>query len=149
MTLFLPATYRETDTGKFRIRINPLTALPLVGAWLLFVGNANGQSNDGLARAGCPHQIARYARVGYGSSYVAYYVGGGARASKGEARYCDEGTFGVDYMPIVPGFRRSVVLGWWHGKRQQGGYGQYEPNAPVAPFPNMPGRSDSPPLTTD
>ncbi len=137
MTLFLPATYRETDTGKFRIRINPLAALPLVGAWLLFVGKAHGQSNDGIARAGCPHEIATYARPGYGRRYVAYYVGGGARAPKGEARRVDEGTFGVDYSPICPEMRRSVVLGWWHGKRRQGGYGEYEPNSPVSPFPAL------------
>ena len=114
------------------------TMLVLAGLWLLPIGVAWGQSEDGLARAGCPHQVANYARVGYGPKYVAYYVGGGAPARKGEPRCVDEGTFGIDYKPIVPGFRRTTSLGWWHGRRLQGGPGQYEPNAHVSPFANHP-----------
>ena len=120
------------------MRLEFLTVLAVVGIWFLPAGHALAQSEDRLARAGCPHQIAKYAKVGYGRQYVAYYVGGGARTPKGGARVVDEGTFGVDYMPIVPGFRRSVVLGWWHGRRSQGGTGQYEPNAIVTPLPNLP-----------
>lgn len=97
---------------------------------------AFAQSEDNEVRAGCPNQIARHARVGYGKDYVVYYVGGGARSPKGEARYVEEGTFGVDYRPIVPGFRNTVALGWWHGRRWQGGQGQYEPNTVISPFPN-------------
>ena len=118
------------------MRTNTSTLLTLAGMCLLTIDNAWGQSEDGLSRAGCPHQIARYARVGYGRPYVAYYVGGGAPTPKGEPRGVHEGTFGVDYRPIVPGFRGATVLGWWHGRRAQGGEGQYEPNAPVTPFPN-------------
>ena len=95
-------------------------------------------AEDDLARAGCPHQISRHARVSNGHGYVAYYVGGGAHSHKGEYRTCQEGTFGVDYMPIVPGFRQGVVLKWWHGQRFQGGPGQYEPNTHVVAFPNLP-----------
>lgn len=123
------------------MRITLSTLLTLAGFWFLPIGDAWGQTEDGLARAGCPHQVASYARVGYGPKYVAYYVGGGAPPSKGECRYTHEGTFGVDYQPIVPGFRRTTALGWWHGRRLQGGPGQYEPNTSVTPFPNRPGRS--------
>lgn len=122
------------------MRITISTLLTLAGFWLLPLGAAWGQTEDGLARAGCPHQVASHAHVGYGSKYVAYYVGGGAPHSKGECRYTNEGTFGVDYKPIFPGFRRSTSLGWWHGRRLQGGEGQYEPNAHVTPFPNHPAR---------
>jgi hypothetical protein len=97
---------------------------------------AFAQSEDDIARAGCPHMIARHAQVGYRKNYVVYYVGGGAKSPHGDARHCDEGTFGVDYKPIVPGFRNTVALGWWHGRRWQGGTGQYEPNTLVSPFPN-------------
>lgn len=98
-----------------------------------------GQSEDDLARAGCPHLIAPWARPGYGSKYLVYYVGGGSKTFyRSEGRRADEGTFGVDYMPIVPGFRHSVALGWWHGRRYQGGAGEYEPNKIVPIFPNAP-----------
>jgi hypothetical protein len=110
------------------------TMLALASLWLVSTGTAWGQSGDGLARAGCPNQIARHARVPYGKSYVACYVGGGAPTPKGGPRCVDEGTFGVDYRPIIPGFRGATALGWWHGRRAQGGEGQYEPNAPVSPF---------------
>lgn len=112
------------------------TSLSLVVALAISHQDAWAQSEDDLVRAGCPNQIARHARVGYGKDYVVYYVGGGARSPKGEARYVEEGTFGVDYRPIVPGFRNTVALGWWHGRRWQGGGGQYEPYVPVSPFPN-------------
>ena len=120
------------------MRINISTMLTVAGLWFLSTGDTWAQTEDGLARAGCPHQVANYARVGYGSRYVAYYVGGGAPHSKGECRYPHEGTFGIDYKPIVPGFRRANTLGWWHGRRLQGGPGQYEPNAHVSPFANHP-----------
>ena len=120
------------------MRATICTLLTLAGIGFLPLGNAWGQTADGLSRAGCPHQVANYARFGYGPKYVAYYVGGGAPARKGEPRCVDEGTFGIDYKPIVPGFRRTTSLGWWHGRRLQGGPGQYEPNAHVSPFANNP-----------
>ena len=112
-------------------------ALGLTIAVCLVMLETRAHADDDLARAGCPQQIARHAQVGYRKGYVVYYVGGGASAPKGEPRTCDEGTFGVDYKPIVPGFRNTVALGWWHGRRWQGGTGQYEPNTAVAPFPNI------------
>ena len=114
-----------------------ITAVGLFGLWLLPTHVAVAQSEDDLARAGCPHQISRHARASNSKGYVAYYVGGGANSHKGEYRTCQEGTFGVDYMPIVPGFRNGVVLNWWHGRHRQGGPGQYEPNTKVSPLPNL------------
>ncbi|MBS0202258.1 MAG: hypothetical protein JSS49_05105 [Planctomycetes bacterium] len=119
------------------MRLALITFLTLLGGSFAPFHLAYGQDDDDLARAGCPHHIARYARVGYNGRYVAYYVGGGAKSWRGEPRYAHEGTFGVDYQPIVPGFRNGVVLGWWHGRRQQGGPGQYEPNRLVPPLPNL------------
>jgi hypothetical protein len=121
----------SSERGKFYVAI-----MCLVIAWSVPTRDALAQSEDDLARAGCPRQIAKHARVGYGKGYVVYYVGGGAKSPKGEPRYCEEGTFGVDYKPIIPGFRNTVALGWWHGRRWQGGTGQYEPNTLVTPFPN-------------
>ena len=121
----------------YLIRHQFITALTVLSLWCLTNPAAFAQSEDELARAGCPQQIARHARVSNGKGYVAYYVGGGANSHKGEYRTCREGTFGVDYMPIVPGFRDGVVLHWWHGRRRQGGPGQYEPNDKVSPLPNL------------
>ena len=112
------------------------TMLFLACLAILMLLATTGQAEDQLARAGCPHQIAWYARTGYGDRYIVYYVGGGAKVHRGECRRSDEGNFGVDYMPIVPGFREAVALNWWHGSRLQGGTGQYEPNKLVAPLPN-------------
>ena len=119
------------------MRFATIMILGLTGACYLPTRSALGQAEDDLVRAGCPHQIASHARVGYGSKYTVYYVGGGARMRRGDLRQCHEGTFGVDYKPIVPGFRNGTILGWWHGRHSQGGTGQYEPNAPVTPFPNL------------
>jgi hypothetical protein len=92
---------------------------------------------DRRARAGCPDCIAPWARCTYGSKYCGQYIGGGAtRHGKrstclwGEPRYCDEGTFGMDYAP----WYSRVELRWYHGKRTQGGEGQYEQNHKVNPF---------------
>ena len=121
--------------APFRCQI--ITALSVFGLWLNVCQATVVSAEDDLARAGCPNQISRHARVSNGKGYVAYYVGGGAHSHKGEYRTCHEGTFGVDYMPIVPGFRQGVVQKWWHGQRFQGGPGQYEPNTKVSPLPNL------------
>jgi hypothetical protein len=90
-------------------------------------------------RAGYPDLVAPYARCGYGPHYAAYYVGGGATFSgggtslSGEPRYTHEGTFGMDYAPCYG----RVNLAWYHGKKYQGGAGQYEPNRLNNGFPNF------------
>jgi len=83
--------------------------------------------------------VAPYARCGYGKCYAGYYVGGGSAfagnrfCKGGEGRYCHEGTFGMDYAP----WYSKVALLWSHGKRYQGGEGQYEQNRVNNGFPNF------------
>ncbi len=76
-----------------------------------------------LVRAGKPHWISRWARPSNEPGDCGYYVGGGA-AFHGEPAFCHEGTWGWDYTP----WYSRVKLGWWHGRRHQGGTGQYEPD---------------------
>jgi len=74
----------------------------------------------GDERAGNPRSISCLARPSNGPYDDGYYVGGGcACACKADNRYCDEGTWGWDYVghcwfPIVD-------LGYWHGRRDQSG----------------------------
>jgi hypothetical protein len=76
---------------------------------------------DSHARAGWPQCIAPHARSADTPNYNGYYVGGGA-AFHGECRCPQEGTWGWDYVGILPKF---VDLGWWHGRHAQGGGGSY------------------------
>lgn len=60
--------------------------------------------------------------------YLGYHVGGGAgHPRKAESRQPDEGTWGWDYQGLFP---RRVMLGWWHGRRYQGGTGAYKTDGP-------------------
>jgi hypothetical protein len=88
-------------------------------------------------RAGFPRRISRLAQPFPTAEYRGYYVGGGAAwfgsppdAFHGENRRNDEGTFGVDYAP----WYSNVRLHWFHGRKQQGGEGQYEPDERNNPF---------------
>lgn len=130
-----------TNSVETKMRnVLAILLLAIIGPGIAFDQSVSA-AEDGLERAGCPHQIASYARPGYGSKYLVYYVGGGAKSPWGSCRTCEEGTFGVDYQPIVPGFHSAVALGWLHGQSRQGGTGQYEPNRKVSPLPNVAGRS--------
>ena len=77
-------------------------------------------------RAGCPQCLAPWAIPSNTRHDFGYYVGGGARAL-GEPRYCNEGTWGWDYHGAV---FQWVRLKWWHGRHEQGGLGQYQPDGP-------------------
>ena len=72
---------------------------------------------------GGPPPIRRRAIPSEEPRDTGYYVGGGA-AFRGEPRYYEEGTWGWDYSNPVS----HVMPGWWHGRRYQGGPGQYQPN---------------------
>jgi len=74
------------------------------------------------SRAGCPESNAWYARSAGSSAFVGYYVGGG-NVLRGEARSAAEGTWGWDYQGFGPW--RRVALSWTHGRRSQGGTGDY------------------------
>jgi hypothetical protein len=61
--------------------------------------------------------------------YIGYYVGGGcACLPRRHPRRVDEGTWGWDYQGSL--ILRLVNLGWWHGRRYQGGTGAYNADGP-------------------
>jgi hypothetical protein len=88
------------------------------------------------ARAGNPLSIAPWARLTYGPNYRGYYIGGGTPATRLKYlppvywRFLSEGTWGMDFAPDWT----NVALLWTHGRRRQGGAGQYEPDRPNWPF---------------
>ena len=83
--------------------------------------------ND-FVRAGCPCNISCFARPSLLPRECGYYVGGGAPCHAGEARYCDEGTWGWDYFGMLG--RKKVALNWHHGEKYQGGTGAYKTDGP-------------------
>lgn len=84
-------------------------------------------------RAGNPHWLFRWAIPSDTGSYVGYQVGGGCpRPLRAEAPYDHEGTWGWDYQGWL--FPRRVILGWWHGRRYQGGTGAYKTDGPSLHF---------------
>lgn len=79
---------------------------------------------------GHPERIAPWAVPARTGPYYGYYVGGGAKPSKGECRYpAAEGTWGWDYVGgILP---RRVALLWSHGRLYQDGQGRYKNTYPI------------------
>jgi hypothetical protein len=62
-------------------------------------------------------------------AYVLYRVGGGCpRPLAADPPSPIDGTWGWDYAGRW--FHRNVILGWWHGRRQQGGTGAYATDGP-------------------
>jgi hypothetical protein len=83
-----------------------------------------------LHRAGHPLCISPHAAPSVTGNYSGYYVGGGS-AHGGDARCPEEGTWGWDY--VGGHLPRHVVLGWVHGRRDQGGTGAYKVDGPEVP----------------
>ena len=79
-------------------------------------------------RAGFPQEVSRFARPSDTGRYIGYTVGGGARLRKGDQPLAHEGVWGWDYSGGL--FQRRVILGWWHGRRYQGGSGAYRTDGP-------------------
>jgi hypothetical protein len=75
----------------------------------------------------CPLAVACGARPVNTPHYDGYYVGGGA-VRRGDDRGPLDGTWGWDYSGCCYG--RRVMLGWWHGRRYQGGTGAYKESGP-------------------
>jgi hypothetical protein len=73
--------------------------------------------------------IAWWAVPSNNSHYLGYYVGGGCTPLlRAQPRRPDEGTWGWDYQGwLIP---RRVNIGWWHGRRYQGGTGAYKTDGP-------------------
>jgi hypothetical protein len=79
------------------------------------------------ARAGNTDEVSCCAQPSDTGSYVGYQVGGGAPC-KGDGPYYDDGTWGWDYEGcLIPS---NVILGWWHGRKCQGGAGAYRADGP-------------------
>ena len=72
------------------------------------------------AGAGNPRSLSCLARPSNGRYDDGYYVGGGCPCNcKADLRYCNEGTWGWDYVGHC--FFPIVDLGYWHGRRDQSG----------------------------
>lgn len=106
----------------FCLPLAPAHAVELPG-WLCL----GGDRADRFTRAGNSRQIARWAVPSWNRFYRGYYIGGGA-VYGGDARDVRrEGTWGWDFAPSYS----RVRLGWWHGRRHQGGGGEYRSNGRV------------------
>ncbi|WP_145260192.1 hypothetical protein [Planctomycetes bacterium Pan216] len=87
-------------------------------------------------RAGCPQNVACYAKIPYRYGYRGGWVGGGAPrfCRRRPASPC-EGTWGQDYNGICR--KRSIFLGWFCKPHYQAGLGSYEseggPHVPMPP----------------
>jgi hypothetical protein len=81
-------------------------------------------------RAGDPQCISPLAKPTESPHEIGYYVGGGARQKSrhAEHRLPHEGLWGTDYAGLV--IPKHVELGWWHGRRAQGGTGSYRSDGP-------------------
>ena len=85
-------------------------------------GNDASQNIARHYRAGWPQCVSRWARPSFGCHESGDYVGGGAPIC-GDERCPHEGTFGWDYHGRL--FQKRIALGWYHGRRSQGGAGAY------------------------
>ena len=131
-----------------RIRISFLAGLLLVpcpvwaGAWHIPHHHRDGTPEPGRPRAlphtderaGCPRCLAH--RTDYSNTHggIGYFVGGGAAFGHGDSRCPNEGTWGWDETGF-PHFRRRGTLGWWHGRKEQGGTGAYKTDGVKVPDP--------------
>lgn len=84
---------------------------------------------DDDRRAGRPQEVSRFARPADISRSFGYMVGGGAvNRHKADPPGPADGTWGWDYSGWL--IHRRVDLGWWHGRRYQGGSGAYKTDGP-------------------
>jgi hypothetical protein len=90
---------------------------------------ASADPPDEQHRAGFPNEVSRFAQPSDTGRYTGGAIGGGAlRLRKSDGPLPNEGTWGWDYTGGV--FQRRVFLGWWHGRRYQGGSGAYQTDGP-------------------
>src|SRR5438067_1365222 len=104
-----------------------MVGVVVVSAMLVMGDEAMTGTNSACAhtleRAGRPELISKIARPTNTARYCGYWVGGGCGGKRAEERDLrEEGTFGWDYggSGLLP---RRIALGWWHGRRSQGGTG--------------------------
>jgi hypothetical protein len=123
---------------KFNLRpkmgtldLDPRTSLFGYHKWKPLVTPNEAQLN----RAGNPQSYSIFARCQDDRKYSGYYIGGGAAYAGngrwgGDRPYANEGTWGWDYAP----WYSRVKLRWFHGRRYQGGEGQYNPDVKSDPL---------------
>jgi hypothetical protein len=91
-------------------------------------------------RAGYANQVSKWAKPSINCRFDGAYVGGGGvcLGRGGEPRYPHEGVWGWDYVGGCPFYHR-VFLCWNHGRKYQGGPGQYDQTGPeFPPEPHLP-----------
>jgi hypothetical protein len=92
--------------------------------------------DDTDERAGYPRELSNHIEPSSTPGGIGYYVGGGVPLAhahgQSACRRPDEGTWGWDETGTTH-FRRRVILGWYHGRRYQGGTGAYRTDGPVVP----------------
>lgn len=86
-------------------------------------------------RAGLPRELGHHVEPTVTAGGTGYYVGGGASIfHHAHPRRRNEGTWGWDDTGHHS-FRHRVVLGWFHGRKYQGGAGSYATDGPHIPDP--------------
>jgi hypothetical protein len=90
-------------------------------------------------RAGCPQEVAAYARPSESPAFCGYYVGGG-NVFRGQERTAAGGTWAWDYQGRL--LLRRVALSWSDGRRYQGGSGAYRADGGPH-IPDLPGAAHS------
>jgi hypothetical protein len=93
-------------------------------------GRKEIRPEDEERRAGYPHTVASWAKPSDTGRYKGYYVGGGSPC-RGEGPCEEEGTWGWDYCGLC--LPSKIALGWWHGRKEQGGTGAYKTDGPRLP----------------
>jgi hypothetical protein len=77
-----------------------------------------------------PTAVAWWAIPSDTGHYTMYRVGGGCPCPcLADPPMTWEGTWGWDY--VGHWFRPDAILGWWHGRRCQGGAGAYQTDGPT------------------
>jgi hypothetical protein len=101
----------------------------LTGAMTALADPPLAQTMPAAQPVGSIQPVACWAVPSNNSHYIGYYVGGGCNClGHADPRRPDEGTWGWDYRGwLIP---RWVNLGWWHGRRYQGGTGAYRTDGP-------------------
>ena len=109
------------SSGSWCVGVIVSGCVLLLGHALLPVAGAGERSGSQSVRAGHPHKVAPWARLSIGKRHRRYYVGGGAVSGGDRRDVRREGTWGWDYAPVWT----RVRLRWSHGRRLQGGGGEY------------------------
>jgi hypothetical protein len=118
-----------TQSRATRIVCNLL----LTAASLVVVQSASAEDKHAIvpkySRPGKFYCVSPFAVPSNTRYYGGYYVGGGSLVG-GDGRGPQDGTWGWDYGGIA--VKKLVNLDWTHGRRYQGGTGQYNSAGPAA-----------------